>query len=373
MNLDLNTATALDDRDLVLQFESIGDNCELGLVQRQAGSEPLGLLRFASAPLRAVLRALDARFGGIDDPRHIRIQEENGEYMVKLTKYDFYYHAHVAVGDMTPEAIHRQQCRTVGFLARKLIEDLENPTKILVFRQNEQVSAGDLTDLRIALSAYGPGILLWVQEACPGHPPGTVDVADERLLVGYVRHLAARENVPDLDLESWMSVLRRAYALSLLPASERFGTAQAAAGAMARTALIFGLEGNAKPALGYGWSGPEAGFQWSIGERSLLILDNPGDAAEYWLEMDVIPYIRPPLLPAQRLDVTIDGTLVHSLDRVPRGKIGCVVPGRLVAGREKVEIVLDHPHAASPMLIAGEKDDRRLAIAFSSLALVCCG
>src|SRR5690242_19917484 len=191
MDVDLGPTRALDDRELVLQFESVGDNCELGLMQRRAGSEPLGLLRFAGAPLRNVLRALSARFEGIDDPRHIRIHEENGEYMVMLTRYDFYYHAHVSVGDMSPEAVHRQQCCTVGFLARKLIEDLENPTKILVFRQNEPVSAGDLLDLRIALSAYGPSILLWVREACPGHPPGTVDVADERLLVGYVRRLAA--------------------------------------------------------------------------------------------------------------------------------------------------------------------------------------
>jgi hypothetical protein len=44
---------------------------------------------------------------------------------------------------------------------------------------------GDLVDLRIALSAYGPGILPWVQEACPGHPPGSVEVADERMMVGY--------------------------------------------------------------------------------------------------------------------------------------------------------------------------------------------
>src|SRR6476619_5238072 len=108
---------------------------------------------------------------------------------------------------MTPEAVHHQQCRAVGFLARKLIKDLEIPTKILVFRQNEPVSAGDLLDLRIALSAYGPGILLWVREACPGHPPGTVEVADERLFVGYVRRLAARENVPGLEMAPWLTVL----------------------------------------------------------------------------------------------------------------------------------------------------------------------
>jgi len=371
MDFDLNVAPALDDRDLVLQFESIGDNCELGLVQRQAGAEPLGLLRFSGTPLRAFLRAMSARFEGIADPRCIRIHEEDGEYMVKLTKYDFYYHAHVKVGDMTPAALHQQQSRTVGFLAEKLIADLENPSKILVFRQNEPVWASDLLDLRIALSAYGPGILLWVREASPGHPPGTVEVADERLMVGYVRRLAAREDVPDLDLASWLMVLRRAYALSLLPGADRFAAARASARGLARTELTFGFEGNARPSLGYGWSGPEAGYQWSVEERSLLIVASPGDAEEYWLEMEVKPYVAPPLVPSQRLDVIIGGVLVHSFDPVPQGEVGCVVPGHLVAGRDKIEIVLDHPRAASPMLVAGEGDDRRLAVSFVRVGLVC--
>src|ERR1700744_5417882 len=160
MDVETNTASVLGDRDLVLQFESIGDNCELGLVQRHAGAEPLGLLRFAGAPLRNLLRGLNARFANINDPSHIRIVPENGEYMVKLTKYDFTYHAHVKIGEMEPEALHRQQTRSVRFLAEKLIAGLERPSKILVFRQNESLSASDLVDLRIALSAYGSGILL---------------------------------------------------------------------------------------------------------------------------------------------------------------------------------------------------------------------
>ena len=56
----------------------------------------------------------------------------------------------------TRTALHQQQVRTVRFLAEKLIDDLENPAKILVFRQNEPLSAGDLVDLRIALSASRP-------------------------------------------------------------------------------------------------------------------------------------------------------------------------------------------------------------------------
>jgi hypothetical protein len=369
MDVETNTASVLGDRDLVLQFESIGDNCELGLVQRHAGAEPLGLLRFAGTPLRNLLRGLNARFANIADPGHVRISPENGEYMVKLTKYDFTYHAHVRIGEMEPEALHRQQCRTVGFLARKLMSDLENSSKILVFRQNEPLSASDLVDLRIALSAYGQSILLWVQKAAPGHPPGSVEVADERMMVGYVRRLADRDAVPNLDFASWMQVLRRAHMISLHATEGRL--VRAAAAPPMRTELTFGHEGNAGPNLGRGWSGPEAGYQWAVGERSLVSLDVPGESDEYWLEMDVTPYIRPPLLPRQRLDVLIEGTLVHSFVALPRGEVGCVVPGNLVAGRPKIEIVLDHPHAASPMLVAGEYDDRRLGVSFRRLALVC--
>jgi hypothetical protein len=369
MDVDPKVETSLDDRALVLRFESIGDNCELGLVQRQAGEEPLGLLRFAGAPLRNLVRGLNARFANIADPTHIRINAEHGEYMVKLTKYDFTYHAHVLVGAMSPEALHQQQCRTIGFLVEKLIGDLEDPSKILVFRQNEPLLASDLADLRIALSAYGPSILLWVQEACTGHPPGSVEVADERMMVGYVRRLAERDSVPDLDFASWMQVLRRAHAIWTGAREGRL--VRAAAVAPAATELTFGIEGNAGPSLGYGWSGPEAGYQWAVGERSLITIDVPGEADEYWLEMDVTPYVKLPLLPRQRMDVLIGGTLVHSFAALPRGEVGCVVPGYLVEGRTTVEIVLEHPHAASPMLVAGERDDRRLGVSFRRLALVC--
>ena len=113
----------------MLQFESIGDNCELGLVQRQAGAEPLGLLRFAGTPLRNLVRALHARFANIADPAHVRLNAENGEYMVKLTKYDFTYHAHVKVGEMEPTALHLQQVPHRGLPGGKLLPTWKRPRR----------------------------------------------------------------------------------------------------------------------------------------------------------------------------------------------------------------------------------------------------
>lgn len=361
MNVQSESTGLPSDRELVLCFESIGDNCELGMVQRRVGEEPLGLLRFASAPLPRLLAALRARFAGLADPERIRISVSNDEYMVDLTAYGMNYHPHVRVGQGDPAALLQQQIKVVRFLVDELIADLEQPQKILVFRQNEPLLAADLVRLRNALSSYGPSVLLWVQEAGPGDVAGTVDVLGERLMVGYVKRLAPRHHVPDLDLPCWLRVLRSAYQQQAI----QQGTWRPSA----ETRVVFGRDGNAGVCTEHGWSAPEAGYTWSIDDRSLLLIDNPGPGDRFWLEFDGSPYECPPALPRQRLDVRVNSALVHSFEPVPRGRFGCEVPGHLIAGRRMVELELDHPFAASPMVIAGQKDGRRLAVSFRSVRL----
>ncbi len=326
--------------------------------------EPLGLFRFAGAPVRHLIRAMNARFEGMADPEHVRVQPENGEYMIKLTKYDFIYHAYVKIGEADPDELQKQQVRTVRFLIGKLISDLENPTKIMVFRQNEPLLANDLMDLRLALSAYGPSTLLWVQEARPGFPAGQVTVIDPHFMIGYVRRLARRDNVPNLDGQSWLTMLRNAHAAC---------PATAEAPASARCELTFGREGNAAGATGEGWSAPETGYTWSIDDESHLTLPHPGEADYYVMAMDVVPYTAPPTLRQQILTIEINGETVQSFDPLPRGKVACIIPGRLLQGQDKVHMVLHHPLAASPSAVANQDDSRRLAVSFHTLSLIAGG
>jgi hypothetical protein len=369
MTIDTLAEAELSDPELVLQFESLGDNCELGLVQRMAGAEPLGMFRFTSAPVRNLIRAMAARFQGMAEPGQISVRESNGEYMIQLVKYGFLYHAHVKTGEADPMSQQQQQRRIVPFLIDKLIADLEDPKKILVFRQNEELSANDLIDLRTTIAIYGPATLLWVQQARPGFPPGVVVVVDDTLMIGYVTRLAGRETVPDLDLRSWIGMLRKAYAVRPVPC--RKTSEPPPATAPRRTDIRFGKDGNSIAAAGEGWSGREDGFTWAIDSRSLLTIANPGPAEHYLLEMHVVPFVAPPAIMAQTMGVTVNGELIHTFDPLPRGKVSCTVPGRLLEGRDMIEIVLDHPGAASPRAVIGQNDDRRLAAAFSSLSLVC--
>lgn len=123
--------------------------------------------------------------------------------------------------------------------------------------------------------------------------------------------------------------------------------------------------------IGVGWSNPEDGFTWSIENRSALIIGKPEEADRYRLEMNVTPFVAPPAVTAQTMGVTVNGTLVHTFEPLPRGEIECSIPGYLISGHEMIEIIPDHPAAISPKAALGQKDDRRLAVSFRRLSLIC--
>lgn len=60
------------------RFESLGQNCEFGLLQRRCGAEPLGLLRFSSVRLERLIHGIRANFEGIDAPNDVRLHCEKG-------------------------------------------------------------------------------------------------------------------------------------------------------------------------------------------------------------------------------------------------------------------------------------------------------
>jgi hypothetical protein len=210
---------------LMLQFESLGQNCEFGLVQRRCQAEPLGLLRFASAPLPKLLAALDAGFAGMGGAGSIRVElSANGrEFMVTDTAYDIVYHAWVDVGQMTPQDLHQREMRRVPLLVRKLLEDLAAGEKIFVFKGMGAVADEVVFPLVASLRRYGPNVLLFVTLADAEHSAGTVEVKAPGFLVGYLDRFAPGQDAHDFELAQWVSVCRGAYRLAQAFASSGLG------------------------------------------------------------------------------------------------------------------------------------------------------
>lgn len=210
-------AQALPPRDLMLQFESLGENCEFGLAQRQCGAEPLGLLRFASTPLPLLLDALEARFDGMGSPEHtaVEISADGKEYMIKDWRFGFLYHTWVPIGEMTAEAVGRREIRRVPFLVRKLLDDLATAEKIFVVKGMGAMPEEEVFPLAMAIRRYGANTLLFVTLADADHPGGTVVEEYPGFLVGYIDRFAPGANAHDLLLDQWLQLCREAYRLRL--------------------------------------------------------------------------------------------------------------------------------------------------------------
>jgi hypothetical protein len=208
----LAAADRLTLRELMLQFESLGQNCEFGLVQRQCGADPLGLLRFSSTPLPNLLNALDARFAGMGRPDSVRVEHScNGrELMVHDSRYGFVHHAFVKSGAMAAEEVHAREIKRVPLLVRKLIEDLEAAEKIFVFKGMGMLQVEQVYPLAAILRRYADNTLLFVTLADPAHPAGRVEQRAPGFLVGHLTRFAPMENAQDFELAQWVRLCREA-------------------------------------------------------------------------------------------------------------------------------------------------------------------
>jgi hypothetical protein len=200
--------------ELAIQFESIGENCELGLVQRRWGAEPLGLLRFASSPPDKLWPALRQGFRGMGAKGELEVELHGGrEYMVLDRRYGFLYHAWATLGELTPEEILTREHRRVPFLIRKLMEDIEAGEKLFVYHAMRPLQQREAQELADILADRGPATLLWLELADADHKPGAVVRINDRLLKGHMDRFAPGENAHDISLECWLTVCRNALKL----------------------------------------------------------------------------------------------------------------------------------------------------------------
>ena len=211
--------TKLDLAQLAMQFESVGENCEFGLVQRQCGAEPLGLLRFSSTFLRSLIRGLDDGFEGIgerDDVEPYLSGDTPREYMIHEKKYGLVYHSFVYEGQRSIWLMREQESARLQFLRRKFAEELDVAEKIFVYKRNAPVPEEEILPLFLALRRHGNNTLLWVVPAERDRPSGTVEIMMPGLLKGYIDRFAPDENAHNFSFDEWMRVCANAWVLTRL-------------------------------------------------------------------------------------------------------------------------------------------------------------
>jgi hypothetical protein len=214
-------ATTADraDRALMLRFESLGLDCEFGLVQRHYGAEPLGLFRWNGIMPEPLCDALEHDFVGIGDPATTTLSYSDAlqEYLLHEPRYGMGMHSFIRTRDpAVPDArLHAQLCRRAAFLRDKLLSDLAGAEKLLLYQFPSRLNPDLRARLVAALRRHNQANrLLLVHEAAADERPGTVSMASDGVLEGAIDHLCGRRGGWEtLSTAVWRTICRNAVAL----------------------------------------------------------------------------------------------------------------------------------------------------------------
>ena len=193
-------------RELLLGFESLGMTCEFGMVQRRFGLEPLGLLRFASIAPHNLVQLLDTDFAGVADAPDAFFIPRPEYYWLRIPSVGLQMPTMVTPTD--PDAFMVQMRRRLRFLIGKLLEDLREGEKIFIYKTPHSVLGDDfVVALDAAIRRHGPGRLLCIRLPDARRPVGSVEQRPDGVFIGRLG-----EQVPELDVDSFVSVCKHVFA-----------------------------------------------------------------------------------------------------------------------------------------------------------------
>lgn len=192
-------------------FESLGDNCEFGFVQRKSGVEDGGLLRWAISPPDALSAAIENDFAHVfefenlvpSSPRMVRdlgsglafhsaMHSENGQFLLE---------------EPERRKIWKDEYEKISYLSYKLLKTLNEGQKILVYKRNSGLSLEDIQPLAEAIRKKGTCRLLYV-EADPQGPVGKVRQVSETLFIGTIDKFAPYIAASDCSYDVWNEIIQ---------------------------------------------------------------------------------------------------------------------------------------------------------------------
>jgi hypothetical protein len=203
--------------ELLRSFESLGENCEFGIVQRKFGLEVLGLLRFGNVWLSSLLRALNDDFEAATQPSEMSVSVSPSavlpEYLIELPRYGMRWHTFVRPADMDENAVLAREAVKLGYLRRRFLDGLRTGRKICLLKRPQALSVAEAMAVFTELNRRGPNTLLCVSIATDGRPAGSVDLLAPGLMRAHIAAFAPDDDVESADTADWLRVAANAVIL----------------------------------------------------------------------------------------------------------------------------------------------------------------
>ncbi len=303
-------------------FESLGDNCELGMLQRAWGVEYSNLFRWAfSESFENTVALLRQRCANLFDFENL--EPYGGGDMVLDRSHGIAFHSgmrstlkqgrwqFVADEDARLD-LYSGEYQKMTHLTLSTKRKLAEARKIFVYKRNDGVTEAEALALHAALRSYGPVTLLVVNRANGADAAGTAREFRPGLYLGHVDRFADYTRAGDASVESWFSVLARVVELAGLaePPAATASLCEQIERAMDDPALLEGIRREDVPFGGYrklqtdlaklGWDDAQMfrsyltfgyfeGRYWQGGEDEPPFPDAPLDQLDHLYRLQIQP------------------------------------------------------------------------------------
>lgn len=204
-------------------FESLGDNCEFGFVQRLNGLEDGGLLRWAIAFPDALIDNLENGFVNLYQFDSL---SPSAPAMVADAGTGLRFHTLMKSKDgvfiddePTRRQLHEKEQGKLAYLLQKLKDQLAQGQRHFVYKHNSGVSDAQALRLAEVISSYGPGSILVVHRTDDPTQVSSVKRVQGNLYYGYLADFAQYTSADKFDMAAWLALLKNAQ--KIMPAPDK--------------------------------------------------------------------------------------------------------------------------------------------------------
>jgi hypothetical protein len=152
---------------LACKFESLGTNCEIGLIQRYLGYEGLNLFKWTSIGGDKLLKVLENQikdYDLIDD--HSLVVNSSSQYDLVNHRYSTETHTFInydaSLTNQKEQLLLKMMTRQ-KFLIRKFLDEIKENDKIYTFKSVKTLHPSNVLKIREALLNLGSSKLFIVQ------------------------------------------------------------------------------------------------------------------------------------------------------------------------------------------------------------------
>ncbi len=208
--VDVGMVDDISLRELLEAFESLGQDCEFGLVQRRFGAEPLGLLRWTTTKPETLIAGLRTRFANLGEVENTILDLGKPEIMVNDLALRIRFHTFIQQGtSIDLEKFRGKQARHLRYLRDAFLERVELADRVYVYKYVGDFDRAKANIIFEELRKLGHVSMVFVTRADGSEVAGSVRCLRDGLYVGRLSRFGLDAGPAwNIAFDEWASICR---------------------------------------------------------------------------------------------------------------------------------------------------------------------